>query len=90
MANHQSAIKKYRQDTKRRMINKMNKSKMKTRIKLLRKTVAEGNNEEAKTLLPQVIEIIDKTVSKGTIHKNTGSRYKSRLSSLAKKAQVQS
>jgi small subunit ribosomal protein S20 len=90
MANHQSALKKYRQDTKRRMINKMNRSKMKTRIKQLRKNVAEGKQEEVKTLYPQVIAIIDKTISKGTIHKNTGSRYKSRLSSLVKKAQVQS
>ena len=36
--------------------------------------------EGAKKLLPQVFSTIDQAVKKGTIHKNTGSRYKSRLS----------
>jgi small subunit ribosomal protein S20 len=36
--------------------------------------------EAAKKTLPSVIKAIDQTVKKGTIHKNTGSRYKSRLS----------
>jgi ribosomal protein S20 len=36
--------------------------------------------ETARKLLPQVFSSIDQAVKKGTIHKNTGSRYKSRLS----------
>jgi ribosomal protein S20 len=36
--------------------------------------------EEAQKLLPSVFSAIDQAVKKGTIHKNTGSRYKSRLS----------
>ncbi len=80
MANHVSALRKHRRDQKRRMINKINKSKMRNKVKALKKLVASGNVEEAKTMLPDVLSIIDKTVSKGTIHHNTGSRYKSRLS----------
>jgi len=82
MANHVSALKKHQRDQKRRMINKINKTKMRNKVKTLRKLVASGNVEEAKTMLPAVLSIIDKTVSKGTIHHNTGSRYKSRLSLL--------
>lgn len=89
MANHKSALKKHRRDEKRRMINKMNRSRMRNRVKLLRKSLAEGNQEEARTLFPQVISIIDKTVIKGTIHKSTGSRYKSRLSLLMRKSGVE-
>jgi small subunit ribosomal protein S20 len=82
MAEHKAAIKKHKQDEKKRMINKMNRTKMKNQIKLLRKKVDDGEMDEAKKILPNVISIIDKTVSKGTIHPRTGARYKSRLSKL--------
>jgi len=53
---------------------------MRTYIKKIRETIESGNREAALELLPKVVKIIDKTVAKGAIHKNTGSRYKSRLS----------
>ena len=89
MANHKSAVKKYLRDEKKRLINKMNRSKMRNRIKALHKSVSAGNMEEAKTLFPKVISIIDRTVIKGTIHKKTGSRYKSRLSLMMRKSGVE-
>jgi small subunit ribosomal protein S20 len=89
MANHKSAIKKYLRDEKKRLINKINRSKMRNKIKALHKTVKTRNLEEAKTLFPRVVSIIDKTVIKGTIHKKTGSRYKSRLSLLMRKSGVE-
>lgn len=82
MANHKSAVKKYKRDEKKRLINKMNRSKMKNKIKKFKKDIEAGNIDEAKKIFPQVISIIDKTVSKGTLHKKTGSRYKSRLTVL--------
>ena len=85
MANHKSALRKYRRDEKKRVINKMNMSKMRNKIKKLRKLMEDGKVEEGKMLLPEVISVIDKTISKGTIHKNTGSRYKSRLTLLVQK-----
>jgi len=85
MANHKSALKKYRRDEKKRLINKMNMSKMRNKIKKLRKLMEDGKVEDGKNFLPEVISVIDKTVSKGTIHKNTGSRYKSRLTLLVQK-----
>jgi small subunit ribosomal protein S20 len=89
MANHKSAIKKYLRDEKKRMINKMNRSKMRNRVKLLNKKLDAGETEEVKTLFPKVMSIIDKTVIKGTIHKKTGNRYKSRLTLRVRKAGVQ-
>jgi len=87
MANHDSAVKKHRQDEKKRMVNRINRSKMKNKIKALKKTVSLGQKDEAVKLLPATISIIDMTVRKGTIHKNTGSRYKSRLLGLVNKSE---
>ena len=87
MANHDSAVKKHRQDEKKRMVNRINRSKMKNKIKALKKKVDVGQRDEAVKLLPQAISIIDMTVRKGTIHKNTGSRYKSRLLGLINKSE---
>ena len=89
MATHKSAVKKHLRDEKKRLINKMNRSKMRNRIKLLNKKLNEEELEEAKALFPKVISIIDKTVIKGTIHKNTGSRYKSRITARVRKAGVE-
>ncbi len=87
MANHDSATKKHRQDEKKRMVNRINRSKMKNKIKALKKKVSVGERDEAVKLLPGAISIIDMTVRKGTIHKNTGSRYKSRLLGLINKTE---
>jgi small subunit ribosomal protein S20 len=89
MANHKSAIKKYVRDEKRRMINRMNRSKMKKRIKLFIKQLNANQLEEAKNLFPKVMSIIDSTTRKGTIHKKTAGRYKSRLTLRARKAGVE-
>ena len=89
MANHKSALKKHYRDEKRRVINKMNRSKMKNRVKSFIKKLDTGELEEAKTLFPQVMSRIDKTITKGTLHKKTGSRYKSRITLRARKAGLQ-
>jgi small subunit ribosomal protein S20 len=86
MANHASAVKKHRQDEKKRMVNRANRSKMKNKIKALRKKVGAGQKDEAAKMLPATIAVIDMTVRKGTIHRNTGSRYKSRLYNLINKS----
>lgn len=89
MANHKSALKKYLRDEQRRMINRMNRSKMKSKIKLLIKKLDAKELEEAQKVFPGVLSIIDKTTRKGTIHKKTGGRYKSRLTLRARKAGLQ-
>ena len=89
MANHKSALKKYARDKKRRLINRMNRTRMRNKMKLLNKKLTTGEKDEAKTLFPQVMSIIDKTVIKGTIHKKTGSRYKSRIALRLRKAGIE-
>ena len=86
MATHKSAIKKHRRDEKLRMVNKMNRSKMKTRVKTFLKNLGNNQLAEAKAIFPDLISRIDKTIGKGTIHKNSGARYKSRLFLRARKA----
>ncbi len=88
MANHKSAIKKYLRDEKKNFINRMNRSKMRNKIKLLNRKLEAGEAEVVKSLFPKVMSIIDKTVIKGTIHKKTASRYKSRGTLRVRKAGI--
>jgi small subunit ribosomal protein S20 len=78
--------------TKQRMYNKAKKSEIATRIKKV-KTLAElllpsataDNVTELETLISEATKAVDKAVSKGVLHKNTGARRKSRMA-RAKKA----
>ena len=79
MANHASAIKRIRQNERRRLRNRLARGQMRTAIKKFRVLVGEKNVEEAQKSLPGVYELIDRTRKKGVIHANTASRYKSRL-----------
>lgn len=80
MANHKSAIRQWRKNLRRNKINKKNKSILHTQIKKLRESIEDNDKENAEKLLSETFSIIDRSVKKGAIHKNTGSRYKSRLS----------
>jgi len=80
MAHHRSAVRQQRRSVRRQAVNKKNKSGLRTQIKKIRELIEAKDKDNAKTLLPQVFSSIDKTVKKGTIHKNKGSRLKSRLS----------
>jgi small subunit ribosomal protein S20 len=80
MANHPSALKRYRQSQKRRLINQMNRHRLKTQLKKLRAAITSGKTSDAKTLLPETFGVIDRSVQKGVIKRNTAKRYKSRLS----------
>ena len=79
MANHPSALKRHRQSTKRRLINTTNSNRLKTQMKKLKTAIAGKKTDDAKALLPATFSLIDKSVQKGVIKKNTAARYKSRL-----------
>ena len=79
MANHPSAVKRYRQSQKRRVVNQMNRHRLKTQLKKVRAVVTSGKPAEAKALLGETFGVIDRSVQKGVIKKNTAGRYKSRL-----------
>lgn len=79
MANHKSAEKRARQNTRRNEINRSNRSKLRTSIKTLRGAIAENDKNASGELIGATVSLIDKAVNKGVIHKNTAARYKSRL-----------
>jgi len=80
MAQHKSAIRQARRSLRRKAINRKNKSILRTEIKRLRTAIEKKDRKKAEEQMPQTFSIIDKSIKKGTIHENTGSRYKSRLS----------
>jgi small subunit ribosomal protein S20 len=80
MANHFSALKRARQTTKRTENNRSNTSRLRTALRKLRQTLATGDAKQAKAVFGDTVSMIDKAVKNGVIHKNTGARYKSRLS----------
>ena len=79
MANHKSAEKRVRQNTKRNEINRSNRSKLRTQIKKLRSALSAADKNTSGELLTPTVSLIDKAVNKGLIHRNTAARYKSRL-----------
>ena len=79
MPNHKSSEKRMRQNEKRRLINRSNRSRLRTSVKKLRAALSEGDANEVQTLLPSTISAIDKAVQKGVLHRNAAARYKSRL-----------
>ncbi len=76
MANHKSAIKRIRQNERRRVENKYHARTVRNAIKKLRKT---SDKEEASELLPKVSGILDKLAKKNIIHKNKAANLKSGL-----------
>ena len=79
MPNHKSAEKRVRQNEKRRAVNRSNKGSLRTQIKKLRAALEAGDKAQSQELLIPTIALIDKSVNKGVLHKNTAARHKSRL-----------
>ncbi|MEA1948832.1 MAG: 30S ribosomal protein S20 [Thermodesulfobacteriota bacterium] len=82
MANHKSAIKRARQNEKKRLRNKSSKTRIKNIVKGVRQTVSEKSDETALAELDIAKSIIDNAAKKGVIHRKTASRKISRLSRL--------
>ena len=76
MAHHKSAKKRIRSSERKKAINKMTDSKIKTVVK---KTLASDKKEELEVLYKEAIAILDKGTSKGRLHKNNAARKKSKL-----------
>jgi len=82
LADHKSAVKRARQNEKRRLRNKSTKTRTKKIVKSVRLAVNEKSKEAALSELNTAKSIIDKAAKKGVIHKKTASRKISRLSRL--------
>ena len=80
MANHQSALKRARQTSKRTATNRNNTSQLRGSLRELREIMAKGDKAGAEKTYRETVSALDKAIQKGVIHKNTAARYKSRLS----------
>ena len=57
---------------------------MRTQVKKLEKALADKDTDAVQQLLNPTLSIVDKSVQKGLLKKNTASRMKSRLTLLTK------
>ena len=80
MANHPSALKRSRQNLKRRFRNKSVKTRVKKLTKQVRLAVNENSAEAAGAQLNTAKSVIDNASKKGVIHRKTAARKISRLS----------
>jgi small subunit ribosomal protein S20 len=79
LANHKSALKKIRQDEKRRVRNKVVRTRYRNLIKAVRLAIESGDNERAKEALGVAFPYLQRAASKGVMHANKAARYVSRL-----------
>ena len=79
MAHSVSAKKRIRQNTKRRAINRRRKAQVKDVTKEFNQAVRGGDKTKAQDQLKVVFKKLDQVAAKGTIHRNTAARRKSRL-----------
>jgi small subunit ribosomal protein S20 len=79
LATHKSALKRARQNQVRNLRNKAVRTKTKTAVNRARGAIAGGSQEEANEQFARAVSAVQKSVSKGILHKNTASRKVSRL-----------
>ena len=79
LATHKSALKRARQSEVRRLRNKRYKTRARSASKEFRNAVASNSVEQARESFPVAVSILQKTASKGVIHKNKAARQISRL-----------
>jgi small subunit ribosomal protein S20 len=84
MPSHRSAEKRVRKTSKRTAINKNRRSQVRGAIRKVEEAIAAGDKKAAVAALKTAEPEIMRGVSKGVIHKNTGSRKVSRLSARVK------
>ncbi|MEQ1473772.1 MAG: 30S ribosomal protein S20 [Candidatus Acidiferrum sp.] len=75
-----SVLKRAAQSIERAEVNRANRTRVRTMMKRLRTAVTAGDATAAGNLLQPTLSAIDRAISKGVLHENTGNRYKSRLS----------
>lgn len=84
MAHSLSRRKRVRQNAKKRVINRSRKSMVKTQIKHFENALKESDYQKASEQYKKLQKKLDKVAATSTMHKNTASRIKSRLSKKLK------
>ena len=79
-----SGRKRARQDVKLNAANTSLRSKYRTAVKNVEKTVLAGDKTKAAELFAKMQTVVDTVADKGIFHKNKAARDKSRLSTKVK------
>jgi small subunit ribosomal protein S20 len=74
-----SVLKRAEQSRQRAEVNRANRTRVRTMMRRLRTAITAGDATAAGNLLQPTMSAIDKAITKGVLHENTGNRYKSRL-----------
>lgn len=74
-----SVLKRAAQARQRADVNRANRTRVRTMMRRLRTAITAGDPTAAGNLLQPTMSAIDRAISKGVLHENTGNRYKSRL-----------
>lgn len=85
MANTPGAKKAIRKIARRTEVNQARRSRMRTFVRKFEEAVASGDAAAAKAAFVSAESELMRAVSKGVLHKNTGSRKVSRLAAQLKK-----
>jgi small subunit ribosomal protein S20 len=85
MANNPGAKKAIRKIARRTEVNKARRSRVRTFLRKFEEAVTSGDAGAAKTAFVEAQSELMRAVSKGVVHKNTGSRKVSRLHAQLKK-----
>ena len=86
MANIASQIKRNQRSLRERAENRQYTSAVKTYFRRLEAAVAEGDDEKADAEHKRLIQLIDKSVKRGALHRNNGARKKARAARLRRGA----
>jgi small subunit ribosomal protein S20 len=85
MANTPGAKKAIRKIERRTEVNTARRSRVRTYVRKFEEAVAKGDADAAKQAFVVAESELMRAVSKGVLHKNTGSRKVSRLAARLKK-----
>jgi len=86
MANIHSQEKRILRTARERDENRRYTSAIKTYFRRLEAAVAAGEDETADTEQRRLVQLIDKAVKRGALHRNTGARKKSRAARVRRGA----
>jgi small subunit ribosomal protein S20 len=79
MANTRSAKKATRKIARRTEVNAARRSRVRTFLRKVEEAIASGDKDAARAALAQAQPELMRAVTKGVVHRNTGSRKVSRL-----------
>jgi small subunit ribosomal protein S20 len=85
MANTPGAKKAVRKIERRTEVNRARRSRVRTFLRRFEEAVSSGDAQAAKAAFVEAQSELMRAVSKGVVHKNTGSRKVSRLAAQLKK-----